>query len=393
MLLDNTSANVEAPLAAYRDGRAIWLAHVAVSVTMTLTALACAAVGLDDLTGIVACTIASSAAGLAARLRATSRLIGLRTSRRDVRAALGRMRTVLSFGVRAAPVNVTEAAIGYADTTVLGAYEPLDAVGAYSRAYGLDVRLGQIPVSLSRLYFPTMSALHHRGDVAGMARLHRLASRYLLLAIAPIATWLAACAPQVLSVFGPGFEQGATALGVLVFVAVVDCVSRPAGGALWAADRPGIVSVVYGAVAAVNVVLCLLLVPAHGLTGAALANLAGWLVAGIVLPLLAARALGRPRRAMFDAGFLVRLAPACAVVAAVSVPLRSLDGALAWQLLAWGPALIAGLAVFRPLARADAVMVERALDAARIASPRLRAALRRLHHLASHGEAAAQPTS
>jgi O-antigen/teichoic acid export membrane protein len=385
VLFENTSASIEAPLAAYRDGRSIWITHVAISVTMTLAALVCAASGLDDLTGLVACTIAASAVGLAVRVHATRRLIGLRTSRHDVRSALGGMRSVLSFGVRAAPVNVTVTAIGYADTIVLGAHEPLDAIGAYSRAYGLYVRLGQIPVSLSRLYFPTMSSMHHRGDVAGMARLHRLATRYLLLALAPIATWLAACAPQVLAVFGPGFEQGATALGLLVFVAVLDCVARPAGGTLWAADRPGVVSIVYGCVATVNVVLCLLLVPEYGLTGAAVANLAGWLVGAIALPLLAAREVARPRLAMFDAGYLVRLAAACGVLAAVAVPLRSLDGALAWQAIAAAPALLAGLVVFRPLARADGRIVERALDAAHLQSPRLRRALRALHRRASHG--------
>jgi O-antigen/teichoic acid export membrane protein len=384
VLFDNTAASIEAPLAAYRDGRAIWVSHVAVSLTMSVAALACAAVGLDELGGLVGCTIAASVVGLAARLRATRRLIGLRTSRGELRQARGRLRQVLSFGVRAAPVNVTQATIGYADTVVLGANEPLDAIGAYSRAYALYVRLGQIPVSLSRLYFPTMSALHHRGDVAGMARLHRLATRYLVLALTPVATWLAACAPQVLAVFGPGFEQGATALGLLVFVAVLDCIARPAGGTLWAADRPGVVSIVYGFVAALNVALCLLLVPEHGLTGAAVANLAGWLVAALALPLLAAPELGRRRAGMFDAGFLARLALACAVLAAVCVPLRSVTGALAWQALAFAPALLAGLAVFRPLARTDEPTLERALDAARLTSPRLRRALRALHRAASH---------
>jgi O-antigen/teichoic acid export membrane protein len=138
-------------------------------------------------------------------------------------------------------------------------------------------------------------------------------------------------------------------------------------------------------VATVNVALCLALVPAHGLTGAALANLAGWLIAAVALPLLAAREVGRPRWTMFDAGFLLRLALACGVVAAVAVPLRSLDGALAWQLLAWAPALLLGLVAFRPLARADGRTVERALDAARLQSPRVRRALRALHRAASHG--------
>jgi O-antigen/teichoic acid export membrane protein len=153
-------------------------------------------------------------------------------------------------------------------------------------------------------------------------------------------------------------------------------------------------SLVFGVVAVVNVVLCLLLVPPHGLTGAALANLAGYLVAAVGLPLLAAREVGRPPLAMFDAGFLARLALACCALAAVSVLLRGVDGALAWQALAAVPALLAGLSVFRPLGRADGGTVERALDAAQLTSPRLRRPLRAVHRLASHGpEPAAQPSS
>jgi O-antigen/teichoic acid export membrane protein len=379
LLLDNTSFNFDAPLVAYRDGRSLWLARMAMSVAMIAGALACAAFGEQRIGGLVACTLASSAAGLAVRTAAVRRLTGLRTGRRELRWARGQLRKIISFGVRAAPVNFTEAAIGYADTAILGANASLATIGAYNRAYGLYQRAASLPVSLSRLYFPTMSALHHRGDQAAMARVHRLSTRYLALVLAPASTWLAASAPAVLALFGPGFDAAATALSILTAVVVLDCWSRPAGGVLWAADRPGIVSFVFGGVALLNVGLCLLLIPAHGLTGAALANLGGWLLAAAVLPLLAAGELGRGRLAMFDAPFALRLAGACAVLALPLVPLRELDLALVWQLLAVVPALALGLLLFRPLERADAELFERALRAAGLTQPRLLRAAEALH--------------
>ena len=45
LLLDNTSFNFDAPLVAYRDGRSLWLARMAMSVAMIAGALACAAIG------------------------------------------------------------------------------------------------------------------------------------------------------------------------------------------------------------------------------------------------------------------------------------------------------------------------------------------------------------
>jgi O-antigen/teichoic acid export membrane protein len=383
VLLDNTSSNLDAPLVAYRDGRSLWFSRMAMSIATIVGATVCAVIGEHRIGGLVACTLLSSAAGLAMRTLAMRQLIGLRAGRRELAWARGQLRTIVSFGLRAAPVNFTEAAIGYADTAILGATASLPAIGAYNRAYGLYQRAASVPISLSRLYFPTMSALHHRGDRAAMARVHRVSTRYLALLLAPAATWLAASAPAVLAVFGPGFDEAATALAILAAVVVIDCWSRPAGGVLWAADRPGIVSLVYGGVALLNVGLCLLLIPSHGHTGAALANLGGWLLSAAVLPLLAARELDRRPLAMFDAGFTLRLAGTCAVVALPLVPLRDLDAALVWQLLALGPALAAGLLVFRPLERRDGPLVERALTAAGVRSPRVRAAFQGVHHATS----------
>lgn len=387
--LDNTSFNLDAPLVAYRDGRSIWIVRAAITVTMIAGALACALADERSLWALVAITVAASAVGLVLRLIAVRRLTGLRTGRRQVAAVRDRLRPIVWFGVRQAPMNYTEAAIEYTDTAILGATVSLVHIGAYNRAYTLYRRVGQVPVTLSRLYFPTLSALFHAGRRDAMVRVYRLSTRYMTLLLLPAATWLAASSPSVLAVFGPGFDEGATALSILIFAVVLDGYEKTAGGLLAAADRPGVVSIVSACTAVINVALCLALIPPLGLTGAALANLGAWLFDAVVVLAIAAREAERSTWTMADPRFLARLAGACAVLALVVVPLREVDLALLWQSLVALPALAAGLLLCRPLSRADLGAVERALDAAGVHSARVRRGVRSVHAAISH----AQPAS
>ena len=351
LLLDNTSFNLEAPLVAHRDGRALWIVRMAITVTMITGAVVCAVADERSLWALVAITVASSAVGVLLRLRAVSRLTGLRTSRAAVRGVRDRLRPIIWFGVRQAPLNYTETAIEYADTAILGASVPLVSIGAYSRAYTLYRRAGQVPVALSRLYFPTLSALFHRRRARRDAARAPDQPRYLTLLLLPVAAWVAASAPAVLAIFGPGFDEGATALSILIFAVVLNGYGRTAGGFLAAVDRPGAVSIVSVGTAVLNVGLCLVLIPSLELTGAAIANVAGWLFAAVALVILAARHAERPPWTMLDARFLLRLVGACAVLAGAAAALRGTPAALVWQCLVALPALALGLVVFRPLSR------------------------------------------
>ena len=393
VLLDNTSFNLDAPLVAYRDAQAIWFARAAITVTMIAGALACAIADERSLWALVAVTVAASVVGVTIRLVAVHRLTGLRTDRGQLAAVRERLRPIIWFGVRQTPLNYTEAAIEYTDTAILGATVPLTQIGAYNRAYTLYRRAGQIPVTLSRLYFPTLSALFHRGERDAMVRVYRLSTRYMTLLLLPVATWVAASAPAVLAVFGPGFDEGATALSILIFAVVLYGYQKTAGGLLAAADRPGVVSVVSVCTALLNVGLCLVLIPPLGLTGAALANTGGWAFDVALLVAIAAREAQRPTWTMVDPGFVLRLAGACAMLALAAVPLREADAALLWQSLVALPALATGLLLFRPLSRADLGAFERAIEAAGIRSRRLRGGARTVHALISHGAPAGQAAS
>ena len=69
LLLDNTSFNLDAPLVAHRDGRALWIARTAITSTMIAGALTCAAAASDRCAALVGITVAASAVGSWLRLR------------------------------------------------------------------------------------------------------------------------------------------------------------------------------------------------------------------------------------------------------------------------------------------------------------------------------------
>jgi O-antigen/teichoic acid export membrane protein len=384
VVVDNTSFNVNAPLVAYRDGRAVWLTRTAVVVTAIVTAAVCGALGLRGLWGLVGCTIAASAVGLVARLVSVRRLVGLRSGRAELRWARGRLRMIISFGARSMPLNYAQTASRYADTTLLAANVSLSSLGAYNRSYGLYERVGTIPLSLSRLYFPTQSSLFMSGDRAGMGRLYLVTVRYLALVLLPAATWIAVSAPAIMAIYGPDFVPAATALAILVFAVVLDAYGRTAGGLLSAADRPGRLSLGAMVGAAVNVALCVLLIPRMGLTGAALANLGGWVFTTVLFTAMAARVIGKPLHFMFELSYLVRLALGCLVFGALLVPLRGAELALPLLILAAPPALALSLVVVRPLNRAEEDLVRRALTAAGFKSQRLLRTAERVYRVISH---------
>ena len=244
--------------------------------------------------------------------------------RRTLAAVRDRLRPIVWFGVRQAPLNYTETAIEYADTAVLG-------------------RLGV--ARLDRRLQPRVHAVPARGPGAGRAqpallpdadralpprRARRDAARppaqHALpdpaAAARPRRGWRRArprCSPSSApaSTRPPPRCRSSSSPSCSTATA-----GRPA--ACWRrVDRPGVVSIVSVGTAVLNVGLCLALIPSLELTGAALANVARLAVRAPSRSwCIAARHAGRSAWTMTDPGFLARLVAACAVLAVAAAALR-----------------------------------------------------------------------
>ena len=188
------------------------------------------------------------------------------------------------FSAPRALAGVAQVAMQRLDIILVGALAGLEAAAIYG-ATTRFLALGQMvarAVSLS--VQPLLGESLARQDYAGTAALYQASTAWLVLATWPLYLILLNFGGIVLAIFGDGYSVGSGALVVLcaaMLVAtacgMVDMVLIMAGRSFW-----NLANVLLALI--VNITLDILLIPAHGVMGAAL----GWaaaLLLGNLLPL------------------------------------------------------------------------------------------------------------
>ncbi|MTK03059.1 lipopolysaccharide biosynthesis protein [Micromonospora sp. CP22] len=160
-------------------------------------------------------------------------------------------------------VLLTSALAGPADAGVFG------AVGRYVLAGQLAMQGLRVAVS------PQLSRLLGRGERAAAAAVHRQLTTWGLVLSWPVYLLLAVFAPAFLALFGSEFTAGTAAMTVLAVAMLVNTGVGNVQSMLLMGGRSGLhlVAVLTGLV--VTVGGGLVLIPAHGATGAAVAWAAG----------------------------------------------------------------------------------------------------------------------
>ncbi|MER5454915.1 lipopolysaccharide biosynthesis protein [Micromonospora sp. NPDC002389] len=186
-------------------------------------------------------------------------------------------------------VLLTSALATQADAGVFG------AVGRYVLAGQLAMQGLRVAVS------PQLSRLLGRGDRVAAAAVHRQLTTWGLVLSWPVYLLLAVFGPAFLALFGPEFTAGAAALTVLALAMLINTGVGNVQSLLLMGGRSGLH--LAGALAGlvVTVGLGLLLIPAYGATGAALAWAAGIATENLTAVTCARLVVGQP---LVDAGML-----------------------------------------------------------------------------------------
>ena len=72
-------------------------------------------------------------------------------------------------------------------------------------------------VAIVAASMPLFAALHERNDRSGLEHLYRTTSKWTLAANLPLFLVLVAFPTQILSIFGPEFREGDTALAIMAW--------------------------------------------------------------------------------------------------------------------------------------------------------------------------------
>ena len=171
-----------------------------------------------------------------------------------------------------------EILLEWIDVLLVGALASPAEAGVYA-VVTRCVRAGEVVQQAGRIVVgPRISAVLARGDTEAAGEIYGVVTAAMIWVAWPFFILLAVFADQVLRVFGPGFDAGATSMTVLAVAmalataaGTVQTVLLMGGRSRWQlADKSGAL--------ALDVLLCLLLIPSWGIIGAAIA----WAVTIIV---------------------------------------------------------------------------------------------------------------
>lgn len=178
------------------------------------------------------------------------------------------------------------------DIMILGLLSGRDHAGIYaagSRVADLIVfALGTANIVAA----PMIAALHARGDMRGIQRLLRLLSIGILSVALPVAVMIFIFGGDILAMFGTGYRNAYVPLQILVFAQLVNALCGPVSYLLAMTGHQRVLMIVLSVAAALNLVLNLLLIPAYGIVGAAIATAVTTVIWNTVLVYVIRRNLG-----------------------------------------------------------------------------------------------------
>lgn len=178
------------------------------------------------------------------------------------------------------PLFILAAATGSADA------------GIFASAFRTAALLSLLLQAVDAAAAPQFAALHRAGETRTLARLGRTATRGLIVATVPALVLFVVFRDPIMSVFGPEFLRGGLALAILAGGQAVGAVVGPTSTLLVMCGHERLRLRIVLLSAPLGTTLSVVLVPALGLAGAALATAFTWSLQNVLEYIGVRRVLG-----------------------------------------------------------------------------------------------------
>ncbi|GIJ44179.1 succinoglycan biosynthesis protein ExoP [Virgisporangium aliadipatigenens] len=252
-------------------------------LALTALALAC---GLG-LAGAFWSLVVAAWAAAALSILALHRRVG------TVEAAPPRpqLRRLFGFSTASWAASLATTGLLWLDTLLLGAFDDPD-VGVYHVATRLVTLAVFVLAPVNAAFAPAIADLHHRGEFDGVRRLYKAATGWVVRLSVPAFVALLVLPGDLLALFGPAYPAGAAVTVILAAGQLVNAATGPCGTLLNMSGRVTLNLLDNAAALALNVVLNVWLIPAHGIVGAAVAWSASLVVVNVARVLQVRRLVG-----------------------------------------------------------------------------------------------------
>ncbi|HZL20647.1 MAG TPA: oligosaccharide flippase family protein [Polyangia bacterium] len=162
---------------------------------------------------------------------------------------------------------------------ILSGYSGAASVAVFAASEELGRSIIGVRYAFDSIVTPMMSEAFFRRDRERLRYNLALMTRWVASASAPIAVTLFVLRPRLLSLYGSGYANGVTAMGLLIVGHLINGVMGLTPYVVVMSGRSSLFFWDNLGAAALNLVLSLWLIPRHGVTGAAVASLCS--VAGL----------------------------------------------------------------------------------------------------------------
>ena len=159
-----------------------------------------------------------------------------------------------------------------ADILILGLLSGPTEAGLYAPARRIGNLITIVLTSVNTIAAPLFSELYAQGKIDDLQHTVRMAAKWIFAFSVPICIGVIVFAAPLLLLFGPDFRHGYQALQIIAGAQLVNALAGSVGFLMIMSGQQNKASLLMVLCALLNIVLNFLLIPTHGIMGAAWAN-------------------------------------------------------------------------------------------------------------------------
>jgi O-antigen/teichoic acid export membrane protein len=173
-------------------------------------------------------------------------------------------------------------AILWTNVLLLGRFRSAAEVGIYAVLGSLLLPAAVVSTAVGQMFAPRISVAEARGDMTTLAQMLKRVTHWNTAVSLPVFLALAVLSTAVLGIFGDVYTAGATALAILAAGQLFNTAAGPLGQVLVMSGRQYLSMTNNAAVAGLNLMGGLFLIPRYGMTGAACATAASLTLVNLI---------------------------------------------------------------------------------------------------------------
>ncbi|MHB9111529.1 MAG: flippase [Thermoleophilia bacterium] len=242
-------------------------------LTLTIAVLMLGA----GLLGVIWANVASVVVAMVLSMFFALKIMSRHRENRET-GARGSSRDLLRYSLPLAFSNMLGMLLVWSDMLIMGYLGTSTEVGFYGAALRVGVISSALFLAFATVFTPVISDLHNKRFAGQLNSLYKTVTRWIFICTFPLVLLQLLFADPIMTMFGNQFAVGSGALMILALSQLVNSASGPAAYMVLMSGRSRMELYNISVALAVNVLACFLLIPSHGVIGAALANLAATVV-------------------------------------------------------------------------------------------------------------------